>query len=152
MFEAALEARLSGVKLTRELQRALESDQRPEEVLPEVVRFLVDTVLHQPELLPLLCITSIELPQFERLCRQQLGVIFDQVKAYLERSAQLGHIHPVDPALATLSMAGGVLSQMVLWRLFTGQEMTRWQSAGISDTHSGLWLKALGKERPDDSE
>ncbi len=53
------------------------------------------------------------------------------------------------PLLATLSNVVGVLSQIVLWNLFAGQEVKRWQSARISDMHSRLWLKALRKDRPE---
>ncbi len=51
--------------------------------------------------------------------------------------------------LATLSNVVGVLSQIVLWNLFAGQEVKRWQSARISDMHSRLLLKALRKDGPE---
>src|SRR5690349_14619385 len=51
MFWAALEARLSGIKLSRELQSALNADDDPVEVLPKLFRFVVDLICGRPELM-----------------------------------------------------------------------------------------------------
>jgi AcrR family transcriptional regulator len=62
LFWAALEARLSQVKLSRELQSALAEQQNPTLVLSMVVDFMVRTISEQPELMRLRYVSVLELP------------------------------------------------------------------------------------------
>src|SRR6185437_4293592 len=54
LFWASLEARLSRIKLSRELQSSLAGDGHPAEVLPRLFEFVVDLICGQPELVRLL--------------------------------------------------------------------------------------------------
>src|SRR5690348_7298569 len=143
LFWAALEARLSRIKLSRELHAVLAGDDHPEEVLPKLFQFVVDLICGQPELMRLLCVSALELPGSDEIYRKHLGAIFDSVSSYLTRCAARGAICGVDPHIATLAFVGTVISHFSLYTLFVGRELPFASTHEASSAYSGFWLSML---------
>jgi len=143
LFWAALEARLSRIKLSRELQSALSSEHDPAEVLSQLFDFIVDLICVQPELMRLLYVSALELPGSDEIYRKHLGAIFDSVSSYLTRCAARGAICGVDPHIATLAFVGTVISHFSLYALFVGRELPFASTREASSAYSGFWLSML---------
>ena len=143
LFWAAVEARLSPIKLSRELQTALTGDDDPAVVLPKLFHFVVDLICGQPELMRLLYVSALELPGSDELYRKHLGGIFDSVSAYLTRAAARGAIADIDPHIATLAFIGTVISHSSLYQLFVGRELPFASTTEAGSAYSGFWLSML---------
>jgi len=118
LFWAAADSRLNAVKLNRELQHGLASDDDPQTVIPMIVTFLTENILRNSELMRLLYVAGFELAGAERLLGEHLGSIFDAVNSYFGRCASKGLIENFDPVVATLGMAGAVGVHYTLQPLF----------------------------------
>jgi len=143
LFWAGVEARLSRIKLSRELQAALGSDDEPSEVLPKLFEFVVELICGQPELMRLLYVSALELPGSDDIYRKHLGGIFDSVSTYLRRSADRGAIAGIDPHIATLAFVGTVISHSSLYQLFVGRELPFATTSEASSAYSTFWLNML---------
>ena len=143
LFWAALEARLSRIKLSRELQAALSGDDDPADVLPKLFQFVVELICGQPELMRLLCVSALELPGSDEIYRKHLGGIFDSINVYLTRAAARGAITGVDPHIATLAFVGTVISHVSLYQLFVGRELPFASTTEASSAYSTFWLNML---------
>lgn len=143
LFWAALESRLSKIKLGRELQTALLSDDDPSVVLPMVFEFVVGIICGQPELMRLLYVSALELPGADEIYRNHLGGIFDSITSYLTRSAARGTICGVDPHIATLAFVGTIISHSSLYQLFVGRELPFANTDEASSAYSSFWLSVL---------
>ena len=147
LFLAAMESRLNRLKLGRELQQGLATDMDPEVVVPMLVAFMVENLLKQPEVVRLLFVAGFELPGADKIVREHLGPIFDSVSAYFCRCAARGIICDLEPAIATLGLAGAVSAHHSFLQLFTGRnlEADPQQSA---PAYAQLWLNALQQRIP----
>lgn len=143
LFWAALEGRLSRIKVGRELQSALSGDEDPAVVLPMVFEFVVGVICGQPELMRLLYVSALELPGADEVYRNHLGAIFDSINTYLTRSAARGAIRGIDPHIATLAFVGTVISHTGLYQLFVGHELPFADTREASSAYSGFWLNML---------
>ena len=143
LFWAALEARLSRIKLSRELQAVLAGDDDPAEVLPKLFQFVVELICGQPELMRLLYVSALELPGSDEIYRKHLGGIFDSVSTYLTRAAARGAIAGIDPHIATLAFIGTVISHSSLYQLFVGRELPFATTTEASSAYSTFWLNML---------
>jgi len=143
LFWAALEGRLSRIRLGRELQNALSGDDDPAVVLPMVFEFVVGIICGQPELMRLLYVSALELPGADEVYRNHLGAIFDSITAYLKRSAARGAICGIDPHIATLAFVGTVISHTGLYQLFVGRELPFADTTEATSAYSGFWLNML---------
>lgn len=143
LFWAALEGRLNRIKLGRELQGALASEEVPGTVLPMVFEFVVRTISEQPELMRLLYVSALELPGADEIYRNHLGGIFDSVSSYLVRCAGRGLICDVDPHIATLGFAGTIIAHSSLYQLFVGRALPFATMDEASSAYSKFWLSIL---------
>ena len=151
LFWAAVESRLSRVKLGRELQMSLAGDENPAVVVPGLVMFLLQSMTQQPELHRLLHVAAFELPGADKIIREHLGPVFDAVSAYFERCAARGVIHKVAASLPTLGILGTVIAHSHLHQLISGCE-SPFQSVGEeADAYAKLWLRALTPNCPKNS-
>jgi AcrR family transcriptional regulator len=148
LFRAAAESRLNRLKLGRELQNGMATDVDPEVIVPMLVDFVVENMSHHPELMRLLYVAAFELPGVERVFREHLGPIFDTVNAYFGRCAARGAIGDMEPALATLGLAGAVSAHRNLHQLFTGRELPADVQA-LAPAYAQLWLNALRQQTPE---
>jgi Transcriptional regulator len=143
LFWAALEARLSRIRLARELHNALADESDPTVVIPMIFAFVVQTISDQPELIRLLYVSALELPGADKLYQKHLGAIFDSVQSYLLKSASRGAICVVDPHIATLSLAGTVIAHSSLYQLFVGRQSPFNTADAECSAYSDFWLTML---------
>ncbi len=144
LFWTAAESRLNRLKLGRELQNGMAADVEPEIIVPMLVEFLVENMTQDAELMRLLYVAGFELPGAERMFREHLGPIFDSVNAYFGRCAARGAIDDLEPAFATLGLAGAVSAHRNLHQLFTGRDVQ-----AIAPAYAQFWLKALRQQVPE---
>ncbi|MGH9641118.1 MAG: TetR/AcrR family transcriptional regulator [Terriglobales bacterium] len=147
LFWAAMESRLNRVKLGRELQMSLASDEEPSVVVPGIVAFLLRNLAEQPELYRLLHIAAFELPGAEKVIREHLGPIFEAVNAYFRRCAERGVIHQVAESLSTLGILGTVIAHSNLHPLVSGCASPFQNREQETLAYAELWLRALAPDR-----
>ncbi|HSY10563.1 MAG TPA: hypothetical protein VK976_00095 [Verrucomicrobiae bacterium] len=135
---------MNRLKLGRELQNGLASDLEPEVVVPMLVDFLVTEISEDSELMRLLYVAGFEFPEAQGMFRDHLGPIFDAVNAYFGRCSARGAICDLEPAFATLGLAGAVSAHRSLHRLFTGRDLPA-DSRAVAPTYAQFWLNALRK-------
>lgn len=144
LFWAALETRLTKLKLGRELQSALGGDEGPELVLPLFFEFLVRTIHEQPEVMRLLYISALELPGGAEMYQKHLGSIFDSVTAYIGNCVRRGVIAGVDPRMLTLAFIGSVIATLSAYEVFVGRALPFREAHQASASYSEFWLRMLG--------
>jgi AcrR family transcriptional regulator len=142
LFWAAAESRLNRLKLGRDLQAGLAKDLDPDVIVPMLAAFVVENMSQHPELMRLLYVARFELRGADRVFREHLGPIFDAVNAYFGRCAAKGLIRDLDPAIATLGLAGAVSAHLNLHELFTGQNAP-WDTQNAAPVYAQLWLNGL---------
>ncbi len=143
LFWAAVEARLAGLKLSRELQSALARDEDPYVVLPKICDFVVQLVLQQPQMMRLLYFAALELPGSEHVYREHLGPVFDAISGYLARCADRGVLQKVDASVTTLGLFGTAVAHATLYELFTGRALPFANTQDAALAYSDFWEKAL---------
>jgi AcrR family transcriptional regulator len=142
LFWAAVESRLSRVRLGRDLQSNLAADAELPVVVPMLSKFLLEKIFDQPDLLRLLYVAGFEVPDADRMVREHLGPIFDVIHAYFERCAAKGRIGEVQASMATLSLAGIVSAHQNLQQLFTGKKLD-WKAEQSAPLYADFLLNAL---------
>lgn len=143
LFWTAAESRLNRLKLGRELQNGLATDLDPEIIVPMLVQFVVENMAQCPELTRLLYVAGFEMPGADRMFREHLGPIFDTVTAYFGRCAARGAIADLEPAFATLGLAGAVGAHRTLHQLFTGRDVQT-----VAPGYAQFWLNAMRQQIP----
>jgi hypothetical protein len=106
LFWAAVKSHVARVKLARDTQISLASDDAPTIVVPLLIAFIMDSLKNQPDLRRLLHVAAFELPEADTMIREHLGPIFDMVCAYFKRCAEKGIMRNVAPSLAALGLLG----------------------------------------------
>jgi AcrR family transcriptional regulator len=150
LFWAAVESRLSRVKLGRELQTSLATDEEPAVVVARIAGFLLRCLAEQPDLHRLLHVAAFELPGAHEIIREHLGPIFDAVRAYFERCAARGVIREGAASLPTLGILGTVMAHSTLHPLLFGCESPFRSLEEEAAAHAELWLRALAPTCPGD--
>ena len=143
LFWAAVESHVARVKLARDTQASLASDDALTVVVPLLVAFLLDNFNHQPQLQRLLHVAAFELPESGKMIREHLGPIFDMVCAYFKRCAEKGTMRQVEPSLATLGLLGAVTAHQGLCLLFAGKEAPYPNDQQALSAYVVLWLNGL---------
>jgi len=143
LFWAAVESHVARVRLARETQASLASDDAPAIVVPRLVSFLLDTLNHQPQLRRLLHVAAFELPESDTMIREHLGPIFDMVCAYFKRCAEKGTMRKVEPSLAALGLMGAITAHQGWCKLFTGREAPYADDQQALAAYAVLWLNGL---------
>ncbi len=144
LFGAALRARLSRVRMRRELRESLAADADPGVVLPMILEFLVVTIQYQPELMRLLYFTALELgAASERICKNELQPIFGAISDYLQRSIDRAALRPVDPLMTTVAFTTTVAAHQALHSLIRGAALPYASAEEAVSAYSEFWLGAL---------
>lgn len=143
LFWAALEIRLSRVKMSRELLNGLSQGDSAETVLPMVFRFIVDTMSDQPELIRLLHVSALELQGGEDVYRRHLGQIFDLITAYVNEVQSSPSKGKLDSQVVTAGLIGMVVAHRSLNQLFLGRELPFASSEDATLAYSSVWLRLL---------
>jgi AcrR family transcriptional regulator len=143
LFWAAVESHVARVRLARDTQTSLASDDAPAIVVPLLVAFLLDNLNHQPQLRRLLHVAAFELPESDKMIREHLGPIFDMVCAYFKRCAEKGTMRNVEPSLAALGLMGAITAHQGWSKLFTGREAPYADDQQALSAYAVLWLNGL---------
>jgi len=146
LFRAAIEYRLSRVRMGRELQSHLASDGTLDETVPMLTRFLLENVFNPPDLLRLIFVAGFEVPGADRMVQEYLGPFFDVIQGYFERCSAKGLIGQVEPSMATLGLAGVVSAHQSFHRLFTERDLD-WDIERSVPAYADFLLSALGYQR-----
>lgn len=149
LFWAAVESRLSRVRLGRDLQRSLAGDDELSSVMPRIVAFILENLAEQPDLYRLLHVAAFELPGADRIIREHLGPIFDAVTSYFQRCADRGVIHPIPASLPALGILGTVIAHTSLYPLTSESEVPFRSTDEQTSAFAELWLRALATDRRD---
>ena len=112
-----------------------------------LVQFVVENMAQSPELMRLLYVAGFELPGADRMFREHLGPIFDAVTEYFGRCAERGAIGALEPAFATLGLAGAISAHCSLHQLFTGRDMLL-DAEALAPAYAQFWLNALRQPTP----
>ena len=153
LFWVAAESRLNRLKFGRELQSGMAKDLDPDIVVPLLASFMVENMSAHPELVRLLYVARFEVPGADTVFREHLGPMFDAIHAYFSRCAARGLIRDLDPAIATLGLAGAVSAHLNLYELFA-ENGERWDARAAAPLYAQFWLHGLqqnprhGKARP----
>jgi AcrR family transcriptional regulator len=148
LFWAAVKSHVARVKLARDTQISLASDDAPTIVVPLLIAFIMDSLKNQPDLRRLLHVAAFELPEADTMIREHLGPIFDMVCAYFKRCAEKGIMRNVAPSLAALGLLGAITAHQSLCQLFNGKEPPYPNDEQALCAYALLWLNGLllGKE------
>jgi AcrR family transcriptional regulator len=148
LFCAALKSHVARVKLGRDTQISLASDDAPTIVVPLLIAFVMDNLKNQPDLRRLLHVAAFELPEAEMMIREHLGPIFDMVCGYFKRCVEKGTMRNVAPSLAALGLLGTITAHQSLYQLFKGKEPPYPNHEQALCAYTLLWLNGLqlGKE------
>jgi AcrR family transcriptional regulator len=148
LFLAALESQLSRFNLGRELQASLSEGDDPEVVLPQVVTFVLNVLVMQPELQHLLYVAGFEVPESDKMIREHLGAVFDLLCVYFKKSVEKQTIRDVDPVLATLGLLGIVAAHQSLRERFIHERPAQSEPEQAIAAYVGMYLHGL-KTSPD---
>lgn len=143
LFWAAVESRLSQVRMARELQSSQAADADLVIVIPMLAKFVMENIFDQPDLVRILCVAVFEMPGADQIVLECLGAYFDVIHGYFERCAEKGLIRNVEPSIATLSLAGIVSVHQNLFRLSTGKKLN-WNAEQSAPVYADFLLNALG--------
>jgi AcrR family transcriptional regulator len=145
LFWAAVDSQLSKVRVNQAFQMALSGDgECPELVIRLVFEFLVDVVVHQPELIRLLGYSGLELgPEAQLMTRKHLSPIFLLVASYLERCTERGTLRTADPLVTVLNFAATVVANHCLYESVTGLESRIGNMEEASAQYTKYWTQAL---------
>ena len=148
LFWAAVKSHVARVKLARDTQISLASDDAPTIVVPLLIAFIMDSLKNQPDLRRLLHVAAFELPEADTMIREHLGPIFDMVCAYFKRCAEKGIMRNVAPSLAALGLLGAITAHQSLCQLLDGKEPPYPNDEQALSAYTLLWLNGLllGKE------
>ena len=143
LFWAAVESHVGRVKLARDTQTSLASDDAPTIVVPLLVAFLLGNLNSQPQLRRLLHVAAFELPESDKMIREHLGPIFDMVCAYFKRCAEKGTMRSIEPSLAALGLMGAITAHRGWCKLFTENEPAYPNDQQAVTAYATLWLNGL---------
>jgi AcrR family transcriptional regulator len=105
IFWAALRSRLDGLRLRRELVEGIARSGELEEIVPQLLGQLVDTIVLKPDLLRLLAIAFIELHwKASAVCHESLSPIFSAISQYLAENIKSGRMRQLDPMMVTTAL------------------------------------------------
>lgn len=148
LFWAALEACVAHASMRRELREGLQEQKSLDVVLPQLLEYLSYIVIHQSELLRLLSVAFLELPdKTETLCQQYLSPFFADVSRYIARSTGGSELSAFDSTLLAAAFVSAPVLHPICYRLAGGDK-----PASLPDAkdrvraYTHLWLSVLNKQ------
>lgn len=147
-------ANLSALNVRKELLDGMSRGDDPEEVLPQILSLLVDTVTFRPQILSLIAVGFIEhRGKAQAICHEHFSPIFAVLHAYLERNIESGRIRELDPRMITSVLAISVMVYPEISRLSTGTHPPHMDIRATVRAYTKFWLdvlapSALGRVRP----
>jgi AcrR family transcriptional regulator len=147
LFWAALESRVSHVTMRRELREGLQEQKSLEIVLPQLLEYLSYMVIYQSELIRLLSVAFLELPEkTESLCSQYLSPIFVDVSRYIARSTGAKELSAFESTLLAAAFVSAPVLHPIYYRLAGGEKPPSLPDAKDRvRAYTSLWLSVLSK-------
>ena len=152
LFWATLDAQFDQLQLPRELLGGLEQCKPPELFLPGLLGLLTDTIDFRPELLRLIIVAFLELPErMAGVCRQRLSPFFSAINHYFEMNITTGKIRDLDPGILTSTLITTVLLQSSISSLIEGDKLTYPNREKARNAHALFWLDVVAPRMLADS-
>jgi AcrR family transcriptional regulator len=147
LFWAALESRVSHASMRRELREGLQEQKSLEVVLPQLLEYLAYIVAHQSELLRLLSVAFLEMPEkTEMLCSQYLSPIIVDVSRYIARSAGGRELSAFESTLLAAAFVSAPVLHPIYYRLAGGDKPASLPDAkDRARAYTDLWLSVLNR-------
>lgn len=144
IFVAALNSSFQSVESRINMVSQGVDGRTPEEVLPNIVRLMVDITTFSPELLKLVAVAVLELRgKYQDMCRRLLAPLLTAIASYLEINIQSGRLRNLNPAIVTAAIALTIIVQPELSKLIEGCELSRMNGRETLEEYSSFWLKIL---------
>jgi AcrR family transcriptional regulator len=145
IFWSALHSHVDALRPRWELLGATQAGEAPEVALPRILELLAYTVNSRPDVLRLIAIAFLELPnRAEDLCRNLISPFFSGISRYLASSVEKGEVTGLDPTLLAASLMAMVLVHPQLSRILDSNSSTVKDSRGAVHAYSKFWLDVLG--------
>jgi AcrR family transcriptional regulator len=148
IFWAALESRVSNVSMRRELREGLQKQKSLEIVLPQLLEYLSYIVIHQSELIKLLSVAFLELPEkTEILCGRYLSPIILDLSRYIARSTGTKELSAFESTLLAAAFVSAPVFHPIYYRLASGDQPSPLPDAKDRvRAYTNLWLSVLNKQ------
>jgi TetR/AcrR family transcriptional regulator len=116
----------------------------PDEVLPKIVRLLVDLTTFSPELLKLATVAVLELRgRYQETCYRLLAPLLTAITTYLSHNMVSGRLRNLNAAIVTAAMALTIAVQPELSHFIEGCELSRMNDRETLEEFSSFWKKVL---------
>ena len=152
IFWSALRFHAPALIPRKDLLDRLRIGEAPEVVLPKILEMLTDTVQFRPEVIRLIGVAVLELPEkAEALCRDLISPLFSEISQYLAKSVEKREVMEVDPILLAVSLMAMVLMDPHLSNLTLGNGSSRAHGRDAIRAYSKFWLDVLSPRLPGSS-
>jgi AcrR family transcriptional regulator len=150
IFSAALNSSYQSVESRLKMfSRGLDGC-APEEVLPKIIRLLVDITIFSPELLKLVMVAALELRgKYHDMCCRLLAPLLTAITSYLKLNIQIGRIRDVNPAIVTAAMALSIIVQPEISCFIEGCGISEMNGRDMLEEYSSFWMKVLISPAPE---
>jgi AcrR family transcriptional regulator len=149
IFWAAIRWQLTGLKPARDLLSGIERGDSPEVVLPKIIEILEDTVVYRSELLRLIAIAIIELPEkSDGLLSQYFTPVFSTIRKYLEMNIKNRTIRDLDSTMLTSAMIMTALTHPGIYNLIGGKNLLSSNSQEQHRKYVRFWLELIVPRMP----
>ena len=149
IFWAAIRWQLTGLKPARDLLSGIERGDSPEVVLPKIIEILEDTVVYRSELLRLIAIAIIELPEkSDGLLSQYFTPVFSTIRKYLEMNIKNRTIRDLDSTMLTSAMIMTALTHPGIYNLIGGKNLLYSNSQEQHRKYVRFWLELIVPRMP----
>lgn len=144
IFVAALQSNYRAVESRLNLFSHDVEGQTPEEVLPKIIRLLVDLTIFSPELPKLVAVAVLELRgKYHDMCCRFLAPLLTAITKYLRLNIENGKLRNLNPAIVTAAMALTIIVQPELSHVIDGCELSSMDGRETLEEFSSFWMKIL---------
>jgi len=149
LFWSSLCSYSAGLKFRRDLQKGLMQGDAPEVVLPKIIEMLADLVSYTPELLRLIAVAFVEMPEKkDEFCQEQLSPVFSAINHYLDLNIQSGKIRDLDSTMLTSALMMTVLTHSEIYNLIDGGKPVYPNHLEAHRAYARFWLNLIVPRRP----
>ncbi len=144
IFTAALQVSYQSIESRLTLFKGGVYGRPPEDILPKIVRLLVDITTFSPELLKLVAVAVLELRgEYHDLCCRMLAPLLSSITGYLAVNIKNGTIRDLNPSIVTAAMALTIIVQSELSNFIDGCTLSRMNDRETLEEFSLFWTKLL---------
>jgi AcrR family transcriptional regulator len=149
IFWAALRAQIGQIKLRRDLQSALAGGHGPDEVVPEIVSMLVDTIVFRPDLVRLMAVAFLELGwKASSICNEYITPLILVIGEYFKTSIETGKMRNLDPTMVLAALGMTVMIHPEVSRLVRGGLPPHSDRGEAIEAYTKFWMDVLAPPGP----